>query len=87
MILELSPVHSKQEFKFDKVAFCNFLASDVLSFWEKKNNNWNIDDGIINLYSLFDNKISQYSLLWDRSTLTKVIFMMEIIYILICCKL
>lgn len=62
----------KQELKMDKTMFHNFIVKDVITFWNDKDY-WNMDDGIINLYSLFDNKISQYLLKWDRSTLVPVI--------------
>lgn len=32
-----------------------------------------MDDGIIDLFSMLDNKINQYSQKWDRSTLIMVI--------------
>lgn len=58
--------------------FHNFIVKDVMTFWYKRND-WNIDDGVINLYSLFDNKITEYSQKWDRSTLTVVIIIKIII--------
>lgn len=80
LFLELFPVHNKQEFKLDKNVFHNFIVKDVMTFWCKRND-WNIDDGVINLYSLFDNKISEYSQKWDRSTLTMVIIIKIIIFL------
>lgn len=80
LFLELLPVHIKQEFKLDKNIFHNFIVKDVMPFWYKRND-WNIDDGVINLYSLFDNKISEYSQKWDRSTLTVVIIIKIIIFL------
>lgn len=43
-----------------------------MTFWEEIDNN-NIDDGIIDLFSLLDNKISQYLQIWDRSNLVTVL--------------
>jgi len=43
-----------------------------MTFWEKIDNH-NIDDGIIDLFSLLDNKISQYLQIWDRSNLVTVL--------------
>lgn len=67
--LELSlPVITKRELKIDKNAFSAFICTDIMTFWEKIDNH-NIDDGIIDLFSLLDNKISQYLQIWDRSNL------------------
>lgn len=49
-----------------------------MKFWHERNNLINtdhdiIDNGVIDLFSLLDNMISQYSQKWDRSTLIMVI--------------
>lgn len=52
---------------------CQVLMHDnVMKFWEETKN-WKIDDGIIDLFSLLDNKITLYLQKWDRTTLTLVI--------------
>lgn len=50
----------------------NFIENDLISFWDEKTD-WNVDDRIIDLFSLLNNKISQYLQKWDRSTLIMVI--------------
>lgn len=73
LCIELSsPVIIKQEFKIDKHSFSAFICTDIMTFWEKIDNH-NIDDGIIDLFSLLDNKISQYLQIWDRSNLITVL--------------
>jgi glutaredoxin-related protein len=66
--LELLPIIPKQELKIDKTLFQAFICKDIMSFWDKIDV-YNIDDGIIDLFSVLDNKISQYLQIWDRSTL------------------
>lgn len=52
---------------------CQILMhNDVMKFWEETKN-WKIDDGIIDLFSLLDNKITLYLQKWDRTTLILVI--------------
>jgi len=72
LLIESSPVQSKQELKLDKNIFNDFIIKDVMKFWDKRDK-CNIDDGIIDLFSLFDKKISQYIEKWDRSALVMVI--------------
>lgn len=72
IFLELSPVCNKQELKIDRTVLHKFIVQNVLAFWNSRED-YNVDDGIIDLYSLLDNKISQYLLKWDRSTLVLVI--------------
>lgn len=68
----MSSVVPKQELKIDKTLFHAFICKDVMSFWNEIDV-YNIDDGIIDLFSTLDNKISQYLQIWDRSTLVTVI--------------
>lgn len=68
------PVIIKQELKIDKNLLNAFICKDIMTFWEKFDN-YNIDDGIIDLFSLLDNKISQYLQIWDRSTLVTVLLL------------
>jgi len=68
------PVITKQELKIDKNLLNAFICKDIMTFWEKFDN-YNIDDGIIDLFSLLDNKISQYLQIWDRSTLVTVLLL------------
>jgi len=51
-----------------------------MPFWDEIDV-YNIDDGIVDLFSILDNKIKQYLQIWDRSTLVKVI----ITYDFTCC--
>jgi hypothetical protein len=69
---DLLPENSKQELKIDKNMFEILLHDDVMKFWDEIQN-WKIDDGIIDLFSLLDNKISLYLEKWDRTTLILVI--------------
>lgn len=71
IFIVLSPI-SKQELKIDRNMIHYFIENDLITFWEEKNY-WNIDDAIIDLFSLLNNKISQYLQKWDRSTLIMVI--------------
>lgn len=48
------------------------MHDTVMKFWAETQN-WKIDDGIIDLFSLLDNKISLYLQKWDRTTLILVI--------------
>ncbi|XP_025424882.1 ATPase family AAA domain-containing protein 2-like [Sipha flava] len=66
--VDLLPENSKQELKIDKNMFEILLHDDVMKFWDEIQN-WKIDDGIIDLFSLLDNKISLYLEKWDRTTL------------------
>lgn len=50
-----------------------------MKFWDEVGiNGLNIDDGIIDLFSLLDNRISQYLQKWNRLTLTKVYYINKI---------
>lgn len=62
----------KNELQIDKNMLHNFIHNNVVTFWDSKSY-WNVDDEIIDLYSLLDNKISQYLQIWDRSALITVI--------------
>lgn len=62
----------KQELKIDRNLIHYFIENDLITFWEEKNY-WKVDDEIIDLFSLLNNKISQYLQKWDRSTLIMVI--------------
>jgi len=72
LCIEFSPVVPKQELKIDETLFHTFICKDVMSFWNEIDV-YNVDDGIIDLFSTLDNKISQYLQIWDRSTLVTVI--------------
>ncbi|XP_050522030.1 ATPase family AAA domain-containing protein 2-like isoform X2 [Daktulosphaira vitifoliae] len=65
--LDASPPIIRQEFKVDKTLLYNFINS-IVTFWNGKNE-WNVDDGIIDLYSMLDQKILLYNEKWDRSSL------------------
>lgn len=71
------PILSKQELKIDSNKFHEFINKDIMKFWDERNNlniyHEVIDNGIIDLFSLLDNKIGQYLQKWDRSTLIMVI--------------
>lgn len=68
---ELSTSHSKQELIIDKSMLNEFINRNVITFWNGRND-FNTDDGIIELFSILDRIISQYSQKWDRSTLVMV---------------
>lgn len=70
-----SSQHLKKELKIDKNVVNDFFIKDVMTFWNERlcQNNLNLDNDIINLFSLFFNKINQYSQKWDRSALIMVI--------------
>lgn len=76
MFLELL-IHCEQELKIDRHVFNSFIKTDIMKFWEERYNlnidGEIIDDEVINLFSLLDNKIRQYSQKWDRSLLITVI--------------
>lgn len=76
----MSPIIPKQELKIDKTLFRSFICKDIMSFWNEIDV-YNVDDGIVDLFSILDNKISQYLQIWDRSTLVTVI----IFYDFTCC--
>lgn len=65
----------KEELKIDKYMVNNFFTKDVMTFWNERlcQNNLDLDDGVIHLFSLFHNKINQYLQKWDRSALIMVI--------------
>lgn len=46
-----------------------------MTFWNERlcQNNLDLDDGVIHLFSLFHNIINQYLQKWDRSALIMVI--------------
>ncbi|KAL4097948.1 hypothetical protein QTP88_022633 [Uroleucon formosanum] len=66
--LDLSPIIPKQELKIDKTLFHAFICKDIMPFWDEIDV-YKVDDGIVDLFSTLDNKISQYLQIWDRSTL------------------
>lgn len=69
----------KQELEIDKNTLQNFITNDIMKFWDEVGiNGLNIDDGIIDLFSLLDNRISQYLQKWNRLTLTKVYYINKI---------
>lgn len=71
----------KQELKVDQHMLHSFIMQDIMKFWDKRNNlnicSEMIDDGVIDLFSLLDKKVSQYLQKWDRSSLIMVIMVTD----------
>lgn len=64
----------KQELEIDQTMLQNFITNDIMKFWDQIGYNvLNIDDGVIDLFSLLDNRISQYLQKWNRMMLIKVV--------------